>query len=142
MLTSLSHKYPGEWNSYMHMMQRCYNPENDRYSSYGGRGIEVCQSWRDSFETFLFDMGTRPERTTLDRKDNDKNYCADNCRWATSSEQQLNKGTPRNNTSGFKGVDYSPRRRQWRARIFGFHIGWFKTQEAAIIARQSWEAKK
>lgn len=72
------------------MHGRCRHPGNASYADYGGRGITVCERWR-SFEAFLADMGTRPEGMTLDRRDPDKNYTPDNCRWATGSEQNRNK---------------------------------------------------
>lgn len=73
------------------MKQRCCNPNHPRFKDWGGRGIKVCDRWRDSFEAFLADMGRRPPGTTLDRKDNDGNYEPGNCRWATSEEQSMNK---------------------------------------------------
>lgn len=77
--------------------QRCYNPAQKDYQSYGGRGITMCQEWKDSFRKFLADMGDPPldtitrERLSLDRKDNNGNYCKENCTWADRSWQQLNK---------------------------------------------------
>ena len=73
------------------MKQRCTNPNYTHYEYYGGRGIKVCQRWLDSFENFLADMGIRPEDTTLDRIDSDKDYTVDNCSWASSEEQADNK---------------------------------------------------
>jgi len=75
------------------MRTRCYNVSGERYSRYGGRGIRVCAAWRDSFEAFLTDMGEAPEGLSIDRKDNDKGYTPDNCRWATASEQAVNRST-------------------------------------------------
>ena len=73
------------------MMRRCYIPSTAHYSDYGGRGIEVCERWRGSFDAFLLDMGTRPKGLWLDRIDNNGHYEASNCRWATRLEQQQNK---------------------------------------------------
>lgn len=83
------------------MIQRCNNPKHDKYPYYGGRGIKVCKRWRE-FRFFLKDMGERPDGLTLDRKDPNKNYCKENCKWATKSEQSRNrrpwKRKPRENT--------------------------------------------
>jgi hypothetical protein len=75
------------------MKHRCSNPNHQRWESYGGRGIKVCDRWlgEDGFKNFLEDMGERPEGTTLDRINNDGNYEPTNCRWATISEQNKNR---------------------------------------------------
>jgi hypothetical protein len=76
------------------MHQRCSNPNHHRYALYGARGITVCERWR-SFETFLADMGERPDRATIDRVDPDGNYEPSNCRWASSFEQAWTKRSNR-----------------------------------------------
>jgi hypothetical protein len=84
--------YTREYRVWWDMHQRCSNPKNERYPKYGGRGISVCERW-DDFRLFIADMGQRPSCDhSLDRKDNDGNYDPGNCRWATRSEQQRNKG--------------------------------------------------
>jgi hypothetical protein len=72
------------------MLQRCFNPNIEKYKNYGGRGITVCERWLD-FENFLSDMGEPPKGYSLDRIDNFGNYEPDNCKWSTQEQQQNNK---------------------------------------------------
>ena len=78
-------------STYKGMITRCSNPNVPAYPDYGGRGITICDRWRESFENFLEDMGERTQGMTLDRIDNDGNYCPKNCRWVTRKEQNRNK---------------------------------------------------
>jgi hypothetical protein len=74
------------------MLSRCLNPDDDSYHRYGGRGITVCQAWRDSIDTFARDVGQRPSiEHSLDRVDNNGNYEPGNVRWATRTQQQHNR---------------------------------------------------
>jgi len=82
--------YTAEYTSWRHMMDRCYNVNNSRYKDYGNRGITVCERWHD-FENFFADMGERPQDFTLERINNDGEYCPENCKWASKVDQARNK---------------------------------------------------
>lgn len=82
------------YRTWCHMKERCNNPNNNRYYRYGARGIKVCEEWESSFENFYqwaIENGYN-DNLTIERKNNKRNYCPENCTWIPLSEQAKNKG--------------------------------------------------
>jgi hypothetical protein len=83
-----------EYQVWLNIKQRCLNPKNDHYKYYGQRGIKVCGRWINSFPSFIKDMGRRPKsRRSVERLNNNGNYCPSNCVWATCRQQSRNQRT-------------------------------------------------
>lgn len=91
-LLNLSHGQTGSktYKIWAGMKRRCYNPNELFYPHYGGRGIAVCDRWKDSFETFMADMGNCPDGYSIERINVDGNYEPSNCKWIPRREQARN----------------------------------------------------
>jgi len=79
-----------EYNIWTSMKARCFNPRSQAFKYYGGRGITMCDEWRDDFKAFFDYVGQRPHGLSIDRIDNDKGYFPGNIRWATPLQQSHN----------------------------------------------------
>lgn len=79
------------YRTWLALRQRVSNPKDASYPNYGGRGIQVCNRWRESFENFLADMGEKPAGLSIERQDNEGHYTPDNCVWADRHTQNKNR---------------------------------------------------
>lgn len=96
-------RYSISYTTWNEMKRRCYQLQYEGYKNYGGRGIRVCNRWRNSFLAFIEDMGERPNRSmTIERINNNLGYYASNCKWATKAEQSRN--TRKNINFTYEGI--------------------------------------
>lgn len=132
-----------EYTAWRNMRARCLNSGHPLYANYGGRGITICDRWRD-FAAFREDMGTRPSRAhSIDRRDNSIGYGPENCRWATTTEQTRNRRVWRTSKTGFRGV-YTERKGYWASiTVSGqqIRLGAFTSLSEAVGARLAAEEK-
>ena len=127
------------------ILDRCSNPNSKDYPYYGGRGITVCDEWKNDFMKFYHHVLTLPnamkEGYTIDRIRNNENYKPGNVRWATRRDQMLNRRKQKNNTTGFIGVSPTKEKRYKSViKVSGeiIYIGVFDTPKEAAIARDKY----
>ena len=93
------------WRS---MRARIFNKDSDSYKDYGGRGISICDRWM-KFENFLEDMGEAPKGLSIERLNNDGDYCKENCRWATYTKQNRNSRNVKLSMEAAREIRKDPR---------------------------------
>jgi hypothetical protein len=134
--------YTKLYNIWGSIRGRTLNPKNKQYNDYGGRGITICEEWKNDFKSFydwaMLNGYEENKGLSIDRIDNDRNYSPENCRWTTRTIQARNQRIRKNNTSGFKGVCYHKRDGIHQAYISikskKIHLGYFQTPEEGAIA--------
>ena len=125
------------------MKARCFNPNTEFYSMYGGKGISVCSEWLDynQFKQWALCNGYS-DKLTLDRKNSNENYSSQNCRWVTFTIQARNQTKYKNNSSGYTGVVFHPKTKKWRATLTinkkTISLGLHTSKEAAATARTTY----
>lgn len=117
------------------MIDRCERESSKSWKNYGGRGIKMCPQWRESFATFLADMGRKPTpKHSIDRIDNDRGYEPENCRWATRLEQARNKRGIRFVHLYDEAARNGVNKRALMSRIY---LGWNEDEAVGRVARVS-----
>jgi hypothetical protein len=130
----------GLYKIWRDIKSRTLNPKNKRYSDYGGRGITICDDWKNDFMSFYnwaMSNGYSDE-LSIDRINNDGNYEPSNCRWTTPTIQSRNQRIRKDNTSGYKGVSYNKKLSKYVVKIQinkkRIYLGSFSTPEEGAIA--------
>lgn len=121
------------------MISRCHNPNDTGYNNWGGRGVFVCEQWKDPIIFLEWAKPIWKQGLQIDRIDNNKEYCPDNCWFTTKSFQSINKRAGKNNACGHKGINWDKQKNKWRVRIYTNkkenHLGFFLDIDDAINAR-------
>lgn len=127
----------GIWNK---MRYRILDTENPKYDIYGGRGITICEEWKNDVKSF-YDWAMAngySDDLSIDRIDNNGNYCPENCRWTTKSIQSRNQRIRKDNKSGYRGVSFRKDNNKYKAQInvnkIHYHLGYFQTAEEGAVA--------
>ena len=135
-------RYTRLYKIWINIKDRVLNPKNKRYNDYGGRGITICDDWKNDFIPFYnWAMSNGYEENkglSIDRIDNDGNYKPSNCRWTTKTIQSRNQRIRKNNKSGYRGVHFNKKLGKYLAKLCvnkkSIYLGEFQTTVEGAIA--------
>ena len=129
------------WGS---IVKRCVNKKDKSYKYYGGKGVEVCEEWKNSFLSFFkwaCENGYK-KGLSIDRIDSNGNYEPVNCRFVDMHFQSANKNPNKNNKSGYTGVAWKEKEKRWEAKINvkgkAIYIGRYKNKKEAVDSRDKY----
>ena len=132
--------YTRLYNTWTNIKTRILNSKNKEYNDYGGRGITICEEWKNDFMSFYnwAMLNGYSDELSIDRIDNDGNYEPSNCRWTTRTIQSRNQRIYKSNTSGYKGVCYNKNNNKYKAQIKvnnkSIYLGYFQTAVEGAVA--------
>lgn len=141
------HDTAPEYKIWVAIKDRTTKEHNKSYASYGGRGIDICERWRNSFQAFIDDVGRRPEKSlTLDRIDNNGNYEPGNCRWATRKTQSSNRRVTLKltwNNETLSIADWAAKTgMSYRCLYSRIHKGWSTERAMTTPVGKDWANRK
>ena len=130
-MTSIYNGKIREYKTWCDMKQRCKNTNHVNYHRYGGRGIAISNDW-EIFDNLYRDMGQKPLGYQIDRTDNNKGYCKENCKWVTQKQNTRNRNPKEKSLPlGVRRIKNGTYTTSIKIEGFNCHIGTFKSEEDA-----------
>jgi len=131
------------YSLWLGIKKRCYYKKRKGYENYGGRGIVVCDEWKDNPRAFISWclVNNWKPGLLIDREENNGNYEPSNCRFITSQLSVINRRKFKNNKSGYTGIMLCKDRIKYRSRVNGKSLGYFNTKKEAIEVRNNYILK-